>query len=64
MKDCPVCQHPERSSVDGWLKAGFGPRAISRRINLSRVQIKRHAERCAAANGAGEEEEAGEEKEE
>jgi hypothetical protein len=61
VKDCPVCLHPESASVDGWLKAGFGPRAISRRINLSRVQVKRHLERCLEPAGEEEKEEPSEE---
>ncbi len=46
VKGCLVCEHPERAAVEAWLDAGFGPRSISKRINLSRVQIRRHAERC------------------
>ena len=37
--------------VEGWLRAGIGPRPISRRIGgLSRVRFKRHLERCMQAN--------------
>ena len=43
---CRVCSNVESSSIDGWLRAGLGPRAIARRISLSRVQLKRHQERC------------------
>ena len=37
---------PSRQANATWFKAGLKPRAISRCVNLSRVQIRRHAERC------------------
>ena len=46
-----MCQNPERSAVDKWLLAGIGPRAISKRIALTRVQVKRHLEHCMASEG-------------
>jgi len=34
---CPVCLHVESGLVSAWLGRGLTPRAVSRRINLTRV---------------------------
>ncbi len=59
MKRCPVCEHPEHSSVNAWLNGGISARSISKRINLSRVRLKRHAERCMGEEDSHEVEDEG-----
>ncbi len=47
-KDCPVCSHLERATIERALHLGKSPRSIRRRYaGLSRRAIQRHRDVCA-----------------
>jgi hypothetical protein len=46
-KDCPVCSHLERATIERALSLGQSPRSVRRRYSgLSRKAIQRHRGRC------------------